>query len=71
MPPQEVGGALGTAGALESLSRVVSPSLGGWLLGAVGAWAPGVLGAAIMAGVTVLAWLRLIVRPDRALAAEG
>lgn len=71
VPPQEVGGALGTAGAFESLSRVVSPSLGGWLLGALGAWAPGVLGAAIMAGVTVLAWLRLIVHPDIALAAGG
>ena len=71
VPPHEVGGALGTAGALESLSRVVSPSVGGWLLGAIGAWAPGVLAAAIMAGVTVLAWLRLIVRPDAALAAEG
>lgn len=71
VPPHEVGGALGTAGALESLSRVVSPSVGGWLLGAIGTWAPGVLAAAIMAGVTVLAWLRLIVRPDPALAAEG
>ena len=58
VPPHEVGGALGTAGALESLSRVVSPMAGGWLLGAIGAWAPGVLGAAIMAGVTVLAWRR-------------
>ncbi len=71
VPPQEVGGALGTAGALESLSRVVSPSVGGWLLGAIGAWAPDVLAAAIMAGVTVLAWLRLIARPDPVLAAEG
>lgn len=71
VPPQEVGGALGTAGAFESLSRVISPSLGGWLLGAIGAWAPGVLGAAIMVGVAVLAWLRLIVHPDSALAAEG
>ncbi len=71
VPPHEIGGALGTAGALESLSRVVSPSVGGWLLGALGAWAPGVLGAVIMAGVAVLAWVRLIVRPDAALAAEG
>jgi len=58
VPPHEVGGALGTAGALESLSRVVAPSAGGWLLGAVGTWAPGALGAAIMAGVTILAWRR-------------
>lgn len=59
VPPHEVGGALGTAGALESLSRVVSPSVGGWLLGAVGTWAPGALGAAIMAGVTMLARRRV------------
>jgi DHA1 family tetracycline resistance protein-like MFS transporter len=59
VPPHEVGGALGTAGALESLSRVVSPSVGGWLLGAVGTWAPGALGAAIMAGVTILARRRV------------
>ncbi len=71
VPPQEVGGALGTAGALESLSRVVSPSVGGWLLGAAGAWAPGVVGAAIMAGVTAFAWRRLSVSTDSALAAEA
>ena len=59
VPPHEVGGALGTAGALESLSRVVSPSVGGWLLGAAGTWAPGALGAAIMAGVTILARRRV------------
>ena len=57
VPPLEVGGALGTAGALESLSRVVSPSVGGWLMG-IGAWGPGVLGAAIMAVLTALVWRR-------------
>lgn len=60
VPPHEVGGALGIAGAFESLSRVVSPSVGGWLLGALGMWAPGVVAAAIMAGVTVFAWQRLV-----------
>lgn len=64
VPPHEVGGALGIAGALESLSRVVSPSVGGWLLGSVGAWAPGLVAAIIMSGVTVFAWQRLIFRPD-------
>ncbi len=62
VPPQEIGGALGTAGAFESLSRVISPSLGGWLLGAIGAWAPGAVGAAIMAFVTTFAWRRLDLR---------
>ena len=59
VPPQEIGGALGTAGAFESLSRVISPSVGGWLLGAIGAWAPGVVGAAIMAGLSGFTWRRL------------
>ncbi len=67
VPPHEIGGALGIAGAFESLSRVVSPSVGGWLLGGVGTWAPGVVAAIIMAGVTVYAWQRLVFHPDPAL----
>jgi DHA1 family tetracycline resistance protein-like MFS transporter len=67
--PQEIGGALGIAGSLESFSRIVSPAVGGWLLGSVGLWAPGLTGAVIMAWVVMFAWRRLIVRPDPALAA--
>jgi DHA1 family tetracycline resistance protein-like MFS transporter len=64
VPPQEMGDALGTSSALESLSRIIAPSLGGWLLGAVGTWAPGVLGAALMGGLAVFARQRLILHPD-------
>jgi DHA1 family tetracycline resistance protein-like MFS transporter len=64
VPPHEVGGALGTSSALESLSRVISPIVGGWLLGSIGAWAPGVLGAAIMGGVSIFARRRLVSSPD-------
>lgn len=67
--PEEIGGALGTSSALESLSRIISPAVGGWLLGSVGPWAPAILAATIMAWVVVYAWRRLIVRPDPALAA--
>ena len=67
VPLHEVGGALGIAGAFESLSRVISPSAGGWLLGALGTWAPGVVAAAIMVGVTAFAWQRLVFHPDPAL----
>jgi DHA1 family tetracycline resistance protein-like MFS transporter len=49
--PQETGGILGLAAALESLTRVVGPTLGGALLQTLGPWAPGVFGA------VVLAWL--------------
>ncbi len=64
VPPQEMGDALGTSSAFESLSRVIAPSVGGWLLGAVGTWVPGTLGAVLLAGLAVFAWRRLIVNPD-------
>ena len=64
VPPNEIGDALGTASAFESLSRVIAPTLGGWLLGAVGTWAPGALGAAILVGLAAFAWRRLLIHPD-------
>jgi DHA1 family tetracycline resistance protein-like MFS transporter len=71
VPPQEIGGALGTSSALESLSRVISPIVGGWLLGSIGAWALGVVGASIMGGVSIFARRRLISDPDPALTAPA
>lgn len=56
---QEVGGMLGFSTSLESLTRVVSPTIGGALLQGVGAWAPGLLSAAIMAWVVSYSWRRL------------
>ena len=51
---EEVGGILGISSSFESLTRVIAPSLGGLLLGSLGTWAPGVIGAVIMLGVVVL-----------------
>jgi DHA1 family tetracycline resistance protein-like MFS transporter len=62
--PEEVGGTLGLSASLESLTRVIAPSLGGFLLGQVGTWAPGVLAALIMGWVSVFVWRRLFVNPD-------
>jgi DHA1 family tetracycline resistance protein-like MFS transporter len=62
--PEEVGGALGVAASIESLTRVIGPAAGGLLLGTLGAWAPGVVGAVIMAWVVIYVWRRLIVNPD-------
>jgi len=62
--PQEMGDALGTSSAFESMSRVIAPSVGGWLLGALGAWAPGVLGGILLAGLAIFAYRRLILHPD-------
>lgn len=49
----DVGGILGIAAAIGSLTRAIGPALGGVLLDVVGAWGPGLLGAVLMAAVTV------------------
>lgn len=61
---EEVGGTLGLSASLESLTRVIAPTTGGFLLGQVGTWAPGLFGAFMMAWVVTFAWRRLIVHPD-------
>ncbi len=68
VPPQEMGDALGTASALESLSRVIAPTVGGWLLGSVGAWGPGVLGFVLMGVLGVYTWYKLMAHPELPLA---
>ncbi|MGB7115447.1 MAG: MFS transporter [Anaerolineales bacterium] len=61
---EEVGGTLGLSASLESLTRVISPSAGGYLLGSLGTWAPGIAGGVIMVWTVGYAWRRLIVHPD-------
>lgn len=65
--PEEVGGALGVAASIESFTRVIGPAGGGFLLGALGTWSPGVSGALVMTWVIVYTWRRLIVHPDQPL----
>lgn len=61
---EEVGGTLGLSASLESLTRVISPSFGGYLLGSIGAWAPGIAGGVIMIWTVSYAWRRLVRKPD-------
>lgn len=58
----EVGGILGLSSSLQSLTQVIAPVLGGFLLGQAGPWALGVLGAVILAWLT---WFtaRRVLRP--------
>jgi DHA1 family tetracycline resistance protein-like MFS transporter len=42
---EEIGGTLGLMSSIESGINVLAPLLGGALIGGVGTWAPGVLGA--------------------------
>lgn len=64
--PEEVGGTLGLSASMSSLARVMSPTVGGFLLGRAGAAAPGLLGAALMAWLAFYAWRRVLFVPDLA-----
>ena len=61
---EEVGGTLGLSASFESLTRVIAPGAGGFLLGSVGTWAPGVVGAIIMVGVIIYTWIKIVQQPD-------
>jgi DHA1 family tetracycline resistance protein-like MFS transporter len=56
----EVGGTLGLASSLQSLAQVVAPVLGGFLLGQLGPWSLGVLGALIMGWLATFTWRKLL-----------
>jgi MFS transporter, DHA1 family, tetracycline resistance protein len=57
---EEIGGTLGLSTSMESVSRVVAPSAGGFLLQNLGAWAPGVFSAALMLWVVFFTYRRII-----------
>ena len=57
---EEIGGTLGISTSLESVSRVIAPSAGGFLLQNLGAWAPGVVSAALMLWAVYFAYRRII-----------
>jgi DHA1 family tetracycline resistance protein-like MFS transporter len=65
---EEIGGILGLSTSVESLTRVVAPILGGYLLGSRGAAAPGVASALLIALLFPYAYFRLIARPAPPLA---
>jgi len=62
--PEEIGGTLGLSTSIESLTRVLAPSIGGYLLGVFGLWAPGFFSALLMGWVVNYVWRRLVVQPD-------
>jgi MFS transporter, DHA1 family, tetracycline resistance protein len=61
---EEVGGMLGIAASLEAISRVIAPSVGGYLLQQLGIWAPGVFSALLMTWAVTFAY-RKIIMPAR------
>jgi DHA1 family tetracycline resistance protein-like MFS transporter len=65
--PEEIGGTLGLSASVESLTRVIAPSVGGLLLEFVGVWAPGIFSALAMTWVVSFVWRRIVINPDPAL----
>ena len=68
---EEVGGALGLSSSLDSLTRVIAPAIGGFLLERLGPPSLGLFGALILAGVVVYVWRRLIAHPAPPLPGRG
>jgi DHA1 family tetracycline resistance protein-like MFS transporter len=62
---EEVGGMLGIAASLEAISRVIAPSVGGYLLQQLGIWAPGVFSALLMAWAVTFAYRKIIMPAKR------
>jgi DHA1 family tetracycline resistance protein-like MFS transporter len=44
---EEIGGILGLSSSLESMTSIITPILGGFLIASLGTWAPGVFSAAV------------------------
>lgn len=57
---EEVGGILGIAASLEAVTRVIAPSMGGFLLQNLGLWAPGVFSAILMLWSVTFAYRKII-----------
>ena len=61
----EVGGILGISGSLEAITRVIAPTLGGFLIQQVGRWAPGIFSALIMIWVITFVYRRVVLPARR------
>jgi DHA1 family tetracycline resistance protein-like MFS transporter len=57
--PDEIGGAFGLSGGLQSVGSIFAPILGGILLQSVGTWAPGLVAGVIVAALVPYAYTRL------------
>jgi DHA1 family tetracycline resistance protein-like MFS transporter len=54
--PIEIGGILGLSASIESLTRVIAPTMGGLILERLGSGAPGMFGFAILTMLTYYVW---------------
>jgi len=70
--PEEIGGMLGISNSLESITRVISPTIGGFLIGSIGLWAPGVFSAIMILWAVWLTYRQIlsVEEPEVALIVE-
>ena len=59
---EEIGGILGLSSSLESMTSIITPILGGFLIGSFGTWAPGLF-SALVCGSLVWFMIRKIKTP--------
>jgi len=62
--PSEVGGILGLSSSMNSLTRVVSPLIGSFLLAEISPAGPGLAGAFLMVSVVIITWQQILNVPD-------
>jgi len=58
--PHEIGGMLGISGSLEAITRVIAPTVGGYLIGNLGTWAPGIFSTILMTWAVWFAYRRIL-----------
>ena len=63
--PDEIGGMLGFSASLENVSRMISPAVGGFMIGSIGMWAPGAFSAAVMLWTIYLVYARIILVKEK------
>ena len=56
----EAGEILGISTSLESFTRVIAPPIGGWMIGNIGSWSPGIVCAVIVALTAFYTWKRVV-----------
>jgi len=68
---EDIGGTLGLSTSLDSLTQILAPIVGGFLIDELGAWAVGASAALIMVGVVLYAWRCLVVNATQCWDEEG
>lgn len=58
---EEIGGILGLSTSLESMTNIVTPILGGYLIGSLGTWAPGSFSALVTASLFIFTLRKLTI----------